>query len=299
MSDMFNFKKKWKPGIPKYKEKDLLTEADKLNMAMEAIMNHELSPNGYKIIAANNHPGQIPNFVCEKDGKKIFIVVKVAIAPEMPSMTVEQKKHLLEHARKFGAECFFAPVGLGATDPKRFEMSLALKNDSYYIRYEGLEPVQMKASKDWIQKALQEIEELKPSNRDYIQYSDRSYNDDFFHWKEHVNKQTFQERLMQCIADSGMTNQEFYKAAFMDRKLFSAMNTNPSYQPKKETAVACCFGLKLSLNEAEKLLKLAGYSLSMSIAWDRVVYYCITNDIFDIDIVNELLYEEGEKCIRV
>lgn len=167
-------------------------------------------------------------------------------------------------------------------------------------------------TKAWIQKALREIEMLKPVESDNpgdhgiryslpvdIQFDENETGNDFSIWKERVKKQTFQERLLECIAQSGMKNQEFYKAAYIDRKLFSAIKTNPNYHPQKETAVACCFALRLSLSDAKELLELAGYSLSLSIAWDRVIYYCMKKKIFDIDIVNELLYEEGEKCIRV
>lgn len=306
---MFGKKKTWKPGIPKYKQKDLLTEEDKLNMAMNAVAEHELIKGGYKIVAANNNPAQIPSFICEKNGTVIFILVKCTVAPEMPTMSFEEKKHLLSHAEKHNAICYFAPVGIGATDAKRFEASLALKNDSYYINYVGLESIQSKISEEWLKQTLQEIDLLKPKEKKAesdikyslsdIRYSDRDIGSDFSIWIEKVKKKTFQEKLMELISSSGMTNQEFYKAALIDRKLFSAINTNPNYQPKKETAVACCFGLKLSLEDSEVLLGLAGYSFSMSIAWDRVVYYCIKKAIYDIDIVNELLYEEGEKCIRV
>ena len=108
---------------------------------------------------------------------------------------------------------------------------------------------------------------------------------------------TFQEQLLKLIGDKGLTNVEFYNAAWIDRKLFSAINGNKYYKPKKETAVACCFGLKLSLWEAENLLKAAGYALSDSILWDRIIKYCLQHDINRIEQVNQILDEMGEKCI--
>lgn len=110
---------------------------------------------------------------------------------------------------------------------------------------------------------------------------------------------TFQEMLLGLIKDQGMTNPEFYNAAMIDRKLFSTIKNNANYKPKKETAVACCFGLNLSLKEAEKLLEAAGYKLSLAILWDRIIYFCLDHRITDLDIVNELLYEEKQKCIGV
>ncbi len=317
----------WPAGIPKYKESDLLQGQELLNFAMNIVKQNELDPNGYKIVAATEQLDKIPNFVCEKDGETIFIVVKAAIAPEEARMSVEQKKHILEHARQFGAKCFFAPVGIGSHDPERFAASLALKNDGYLIKYTGLEEITFKKTTDWIKNALEEIKKLDPSTQiiknDGIKYSTRDdesdtfystktpstssvrYSlkvpapDDFDSWKKSVKTETFQEMLMKCIEMKGLSNQEFYTAALIDRKLFSAIKNNPDYQPKKETAVACCLGLGLNWQDAEKLLELAGYKLSLSISWDRVIYYCLHQGITDIDVVNELLYEEGDKCIRV
>lgn len=76
--------KEWGSGIPNYSQDDLMTEYDKLNFAMNIVKQCELDANGYDIVAATDQVGQIPNFVCEKDGKRFFIVVKCDIAPEMP-----------------------------------------------------------------------------------------------------------------------------------------------------------------------------------------------------------------------
>ena len=109
--------------------------------------------------------------------------------------------------------------------------------------------------------------------------------------------ETFSTEVLRHIKNRGMSNKEFYTKAQMDRKLFSAMKNNKEYQPKKSTAVACCLALELTLVEANELLSLAGYSLSRAIKWDRTIYYCISNKIYDIFAVNEILYAEGEKCL--
>ena len=108
---------------------------------------------------------------------------------------------------------------------------------------------------------------------------------------------TFQEMLLRCLEDKNMSNVEFYKAAWIDRKLFSAINSNVYYKPKKETAVACCLGLQLNMTDTRDLLETAGYALSDSIKWDMVIKYCIQHRIYAIDQVNQVLYAAGEKCI--
>ncbi len=166
---------------------------------------------------------------------------------------------------------------------------------------------------EWYEKAFEGIRRLSPEwKRDHepskssgIRYSIQvpaklhEFEDFIKYIEEHEQRYpTFSEFVMRAIEERGMKPKEFYTAAKMDRKLFSAMKTNVDYQPKKETAVACCLALKLSLDDAEILLRCAGYSLSMSIQWDRVVYYCIREEITDIADVNELLYELDEKLIR-
>ncbi len=327
---MFGYRKlngKWPAGIPKYKESDLLQGQELLKFAMYMVKMNELDPEGYSVLVSTDDLNQTPNFVCEKDGERVFIVVKAAIAPDMPHMSVEEKKFLLQHAENCGiTKCYFAAVGIGSRDPQRFEASLALKNDKYLINYTGLEKIAFKRSDLWIKKTLEEIQKLDPSTQakkpgkffrgeddsgvmfsckeeyepDDVMFSWKTgVGHDYDAWMQEVKTETFQEMLLKHIEKKGLTNQEFYSAALIDRKLFSAIKNNPNYQPKKETAVACCLGLGLNWEDSEKLLEVAGYKLSLSISWDRVVYYCLHNGITDIDVVNELLYEQGDRCIRV
>ena len=166
-------------------------------------------------------------------------------------------------------------------------------------------------SSGWVDKAISDINSLgeKRDVPQVVASSDTSVRfsldvssiiseDSFNEWDSSFQKKTFQEELLDYIDQKGMTNREFYKAAFLDRKLFSAIKNNVAYQPSKETAVACCIGLKLSLNEARDLLGLAGYELSLSIKWDKVVYYCLENEIYDFDSINYLFYLLHEKGIR-
>lgn len=108
---------------------------------------------------------------------------------------------------------------------------------------------------------------------------------------------TFQEELMEKIAKRNMRPADFYKKAWMDRKLFSAIKNNVCYQPSRETAIACCLALELEYNEADRLLGKAGYSLSLSRKWDKIIIYCINHKIYDLFDVNELLIYFGEKQI--
>ena len=60
-----------------------------------------------------------------------------------------------------------------------------------------------------------------------------------------------------------------------------------------------CFGLKLSLGESQDLLSKAGYTLSKSITRDLVFMYFIEKKIFNINKVNDALYDFKLKLLPI
>ena len=92
-----------------------------------------------------------------------------------------------------------------------------------------------------------------------------------------------------------LANVDCYKRANIDRKLFSKILGGNI--PKKRTILALCIALKLNLDETEKLLNTAGYTLSHSIKADLIVEYFIVNNKFDIYELNEMLFDNGERML--
>jgi hypothetical protein len=105
-------------------------------------------------------------------------------------------------------------------------------------------------------------------------------------------KETFSERLLRLIDESGMTDVEAYKRAGIDRKLFSKIRTDKNYHPKNRIVYAFIFVLRLNLDDARDLLASAGYSISPASKFDLVMEFCIMEG-YDIDTVNGILYEIG------
>ena len=105
-------------------------------------------------------------------------------------------------------------------------------------------------------------------------------------------KETFSERLLRLIDESGMTDVEAYKRAGIDRKLFSKIRTDKNYHPKIRVVYAFIFVLRLNLDDARDLLASAGYSISPASKFDLVMEFCIMEG-YDIDTVNGILYEMG------
>ena len=112
-----------------------------------------------------------------------------------------------------------------------------------------------------------------------------------------ATKLTFVQKLKQYIKERDLKETDVYKAALMDRRLFSKMICNDGYQPSKDTAFALIFALKLSAFEAEDLLSRAGYAFSHSIQRDIIIEYFIIQGKYNLNNVNAFLYSMNEKII--
>ena len=103
-------------------------------------------------------------------------------------------------------------------------------------------------------------------------------------------EQSFSTALMQLIESKGIDHVEVYKRANIDRKLFSKIRTQHEYIPSKKTIIALALALELSLDETQKLLEKAGFTLSRSILSDVIIEYFITQGKYDIFEINSVLF---------
>ena len=110
-------------------------------------------------------------------------------------------------------------------------------------------------------------------------------------------EKTFQERLLELIDKSGMSDPEVYKKANIDRKLFSKIKCDIEYRPKKKTAVAFCVALQLDYEDMTDLLRRAGIALSPSSKFDLIIEYFVMKKVYDIQTINMALFKHGQQTL--
>lgn len=109
--------------------------------------------------------------------------------------------------------------------------------------------------------------------------------------------QTFTDKLIDIINQKGLRDADVYKAAQMDRRLFSKIMSDRDFKPAKDTALALIFALKLTLPQATDLLSRAGYTLSHSSKRDVILEYFIREGIYNLADINIVLDNLEQKII--
>jgi hypothetical protein len=115
--------------------------------------------------------------------------------------------------------------------------------------------------------------------------------------KEKRDWTSFAHSLDKIREEKGLSPAQLYKAAWIDKRLYSKIMSTANYRPAKNTAIS--FGLALSLNfdEFAFFLQNAGYALSYSSIFDLVIRFCVEREIYDLHDVNALLLQADQKTL--
>jgi hypothetical protein len=151
---------------------------------------------------------------------------------------------------------------------------------------------------DCIEDAV--VDSAEESNYSNAHNFSRRYNlntDDLLHSLNLKAETTFVEKLREHIRNKHMRESAVYKAAQVDRRLFSKIINNRIYAPSKDTCIALALALQLNQNDFSDLLNRAGYTLSRSSRRDLIIGFVVHKGIYDLNTVNEILYHMGEKTL--
>jgi hypothetical protein len=103
-------------------------------------------------------------------------------------------------------------------------------------------------------------------------------------------KEGFSQLLNHLMVSKSLTAPEVYKAAWMDRRLFSKIaNLTTNYIPSKPNVIALALAMKLDPKESKNFIKRAGFILTHGLAFDRVILECIDEKMYDLEQVNQRL----------
>ena len=100
----------------------------------------------------------------------------------------------------------------------------------------------------------------------------------------------FSSLLFNLIDEKGLSDSYVYNKANIDRRLFSKIRCNDNYVMNKHNIIKLCISLELNKEDTSKLLNSAGYTLATNNDFDLTISYCIENNIYDINIINNYLY---------
>ena len=106
----------------------------------------------------------------------------------------------------------------------------------------------------------------------------------------HNKSMSFNQLLFSYIDEKGCKDSEIYNSVDIDRKLFSKIRCSENYIPRRNVIIKLCLALGLNKVDFNKLLNSAGYSLKND-QFDLIISYCLDNNIYDINIVNDYLYQ--------
>ena len=107
----------------------------------------------------------------------------------------------------------------------------------------------------------------------------------------------FSETVVKMALSRYEKDSDFYLRANLTRQTFNIMKQHPEYLPTRQTAFACAIGLQLGLDETRDLLARAGYAISHSSKMDVIIEYFIRSGEYDIQKINEALYDYDQPLL--
>ena len=161
-------------------------------------------------------------------------------------------------------------------------MNIKRKLEKYLNEY--LKPVERRSFVGAKQKLYEADYEMASPINNYI--------------NNNIDESTFQTELFKYIDSKNLKDSDVYNKVNIDRRLFSKIRSNKDYHPSKETVILLGIALELNESEIENLLEKASYSLPMNTTYDLIIRFCFKEKIYDINQINEFLYDHNCKTLN-
>lgn len=131
----------------------------------------------------------------------------------------------------------------------------------------------------------------READRNKLPYDSPEMENTYHAWeKKNSEYRSFSSEVARLVRERFKKASEFYHAAGIDKRTYHKISSDFGYTPSRNTAFRCCIGLRLNVEEAESLLKLAGMAFSPNDPDDLVLKFCLENGIWDIPGINYMLY---------
>lgn len=115
--------------------------------------------------------------------------------------------------------------------------------------------------------------------------------------KDNINTIVLAEYLQKICKQKNVSKAQCIKQSGLDRNYAYQVFSGTKY-PARDKVLALCFGLSLSLDEIQNLLKTTGYPiLYAKNKRDSVIIFAVQRG-YSIINVNELLYEMGMELVE-
>ena len=112
--------------------------------------------------------------------------------------------------------------------------------------------------------------------------------------KKKGDAKTFCDYINKLMYDKNLRNVDVYTAAHIGSGTFTKIVSEKYNRlPKKETVLALAIGFKLDFEGAQKFAHAAGYHIGTNDKKDLIVTFCIENQIYDMDTVDDVFVEYG------
>lgn len=109
----------------------------------------------------------------------------------------------------------------------------------------------------------------------------------------------FAVTLLRLIDAKGMTDLECYKKANVSKQTWYKIMNEKDYRPSKTTVISFAIALRLTLEEAIRLLATVGFTLSRSSKFDIIIEYFLLKGEYDVFVINETLFKFDQVCLGV